>query len=120
MTIGELKQILATNDHSDNEFVTVLLALPSVGPRAYTKVKDANFGFDWEKGLQFSTEARLVPKNEKQDVFEAAFDLLAWIATKPVKKSTYETRTAKFILEKYGCNEEKFAIYKRVMHKDSP
>ena len=124
MTVKELREILNRyhgyhSGRSDDEPVSVILALPSIGPRANTKVKSASFGFDWDRGLQFGTEARLVPKNEKQDVFEAAFELLAWIATKPVKKETYEIRTARKILERYGCDEEKFALYRRVFHKES-
>ena len=118
MKVGELRRILNYHDNMDNEEISVLLALPSIGPRAHTKVTDASFGHDWDRGLQFRTEARLVPKNDKQDVFEAAYELLAWLATKPVKRQSYEQRTAERILRKYGCDDEKLTIYRRVFHKE--
>lgn len=118
LTVGELKDMLSSYDDTrDNEAVSVLLELPSMGPRANTKVKHASFGFDWDKGLQFTTEARLVPKNDKQDIYEAAYDLLFWLATKPQKKETYEVRTAKRILIEYGTTQEELDKLSHLFHE---
>lgn len=121
MTIKKLRDLLKKNHEyhqgrQDDEPVSVLLALPSVGPRANSRVKSASFGIDWDRGLQFITEDRLVLKTDKQDVFEQAFDLIAWIATKPVKKESYELRTARKILKQNGWDEEKLATYQRIFH----
>lgn len=119
MTIKELKEIMKyIDERHDGELVSVLLDLPSIGPRAYSKIIDGSIGFDWDKGLQFKTEHKLVPKNEKQSIYELAFDLLCWIATKPVKKESYEIRTAKRILLKYGYTQEKLDSYQKICHPE--
>lgn len=121
LTVGELRQILNRHDDiRDDEEISVLLALPSIGPRAHTKIKHASFGSDWDKGLQFTTETRLVPKTEKQDIYEAAYDLLFWLATKPQKKETYEVRTAKRILLKYGRTQEDLDKLRPLFHEVKP
>lgn len=117
ITVGKLRDILRRHPERDHEELSVLIALPSVGPRACVKVTDAMFGFDWDRGLQFRTEERLVPKNDKQDVFESAFELIAYLATKPVKRKSYEQDKAERILRKYGCDDEKLAMYRRVFHR---
>lgn len=123
MTVKELRDVLnddfkRNEGRNDAEEISVILALPSMGPRAHSKVKWAGFGFDWDRGLQFETEARLVPKSEKQDIWEAGYELLSYIATKPAKKQSYEIRTAERIFRKYGRDDEWFAMVRRVMHKD--
>jgi len=116
--VKELKAMLKDEDtRYDEEEVSVLLDLPSWGPRAFSKVKHASFGFDWDKGLQFKTEHNLVPKNEKQSIFEAAHELLMFIATKPTKKHGYEQRTAIHILKRSGLTDEKLASYQSLFHR---
>lgn len=110
MKVFELLQAINSSDHEDTDEVKILLSLPSIGPRATTGIKYAKFGFDWDIGLLLTPEVRLVPKTDKQDIFEAALDLLMFIATKPRKKESYETRTAARILTKYGrADFQKFA-----------
>ena len=122
MKVKELRELLvkkaSLTSRDDDEEVTVLLDLPSIGPRACTKVTYASFGIDWNRGLQFKTETNIVPKDDKQSVFEAAFELLAYLATKPSKRQGYEQRTAVKILEKYGCTKKDFDTYKKVYHKE--
>jgi hypothetical protein len=117
MKVKELKAILKDEDtRYDDEEVSVLLDLPSFGPRAFSKVKHASFGMDWDKGLQFKTEHNLVPKNDKQAIYEQARDLLFYIATKPTKKHGYEQRTAIYILKKNGLTDDKLASYQSIFH----
>lgn len=117
MKVKELKNILREEDpRYDEEDVKVVLDLPSFGPRATTKVKYASFGFDWDKGLLITAEASLVPKNNKQEIYEQAKDLLFYIATKPTKKHGYEQREAIRILKKNGLTDEKLASYQSIFH----
>lgn len=110
MKVFELLQTINSSDYEDTCDVKILLSLPSLGPRATTDIKFANFGFEWDVGLLLTPEVRLVPKTDKQDIFEAAFELLMYIATKPRKKESYETRVAARILTKYGrADFQKFA-----------
>lgn len=117
MKVKELKSLLRDEDtRYDEEEVSVLLDLPSFGPRAFSKVKYASFGFDWDKGLQFTCEHNLVPKNNKQEIYEQARDLLFYMATKPTKKHGYEQREAIRILKKNGLTDEKLASYQSIFH----
>lgn len=99
--------------------ISVILSLTSIGPRAHSKITHASFGFDWDRGLQFTPDHRLVPKNEKQDVYEAASELLCYLGTKPVKKQTYEQREALRILKKYGYTDDEIEKIRSVYHKES-
>jgi hypothetical protein len=110
MKVFELLQTINADDYEDTDEVKILLDLPAIGPRATTSIKFAAFGFDWETGLLLTPERKLVPKTDKQDIFEAAFELLMFIATKPRKKESYETKIAANILIKYGRPDyQKFA-----------
>lgn len=118
MTIKQFKERIGMicDERYDDRHVGIRLALPSVGPLAISKITRAWVGYDWDRDLILETSQKLVPKTDKQDVFEAAFDLLAYIATKEVKKDSYEIRTAKMILARYGYGEEKLKMIARVFH----
>jgi hypothetical protein len=120
MTVGELKAILSrVDERRDSEPVSVLLALPSIGPRAHSHVKHAAMGHDWDRGLLLTAETSLVPKNDKQSIFESAYEFLLWLATKPVKKESYEVRTAKRIVGKYGVTEERLGELRNIFHREA-
>ncbi len=126
VTGRDLLEILKRHDderspmfHNElDDDISVILSLPSIGPRANSKVIHASFGFDWDRGLQFTTEAKLVPKNDKQSIYESAYELICYLATKPVKKQSYEQRTALHILERYGYTKDKLEQIQRVYHKE--
>lgn len=120
ITVGWLKKYLE-HSRSDDLEVKVVLSLPSIGPKATTNVQSAVYGFDWDKGLLLRTEEQLVPKSEKQSIYESANDLLMMLATEWYirKKDNYETRTAKKILLKYGYTEEKLRKYVHLFHGDA-
>ena len=103
MTVGELKKALKLYD-DDTDHLEVLLAvdLPSRGPQATVKIRGGKFGFDWDRDFILKTERPVVPKDDKQGLFEAGYDLLMWLATKPVKKLLYEVKTAQKLVSKYG------------------
>lgn len=118
LTVGKLKDILSTCENDDLE-AKVLLALPSIGAQAFTRVTGAGFGFDWDKGLLLATEQRLVPKEEKQDIFEWAYDLLMFLATEGLtkKRKRYENRQAERILGMYGVSHDDLKKYVRLFHR---
>lgn len=119
MTVGHLLKVLSHTQRDEHE-VKVILALPSIGPRASSDIVSAGFGFDWDKGLLLTPRERLVPKTDKQDIFEAANDLLMFIATEGLtkKRNTYEHRTAQRILLRYGYTEEQLKKYVKLFHRD--
>jgi len=97
-----------------NKEVVVEIAKPSVGPRASVKAKYAGFGMDWEANrFAITPEVALTLKSEKEEIWDMAKDLIMWIATKPVKKDSYEIRTAKRILDKNGTEYMK---YQKILH----
>jgi hypothetical protein len=119
MKIKELKKILNQSSHQDEEEVQVILSIPSLGPRATSKVKDVSFGFDWDKGLLIHTENPLVIKNDKQSIFEESYSLLMKIATESfiVKKETKTHQEAKRVLNKMGISNEVIKSYIHLYHK---
>lgn len=119
VTLEMLEQLIARNPHHDrNEPVKVLVDLPSVGPQAHVTLTHAGFGFDWDRGLLLKPEKSLVPKEKKQDIFEDAYQLLLYIATKPEKKQSYEKRTAKTILARYGIDQSFLDKFQYLFLKD--
>ena len=108
MRVKDLRKFLEHHDsRQDEEELAVVVALPSIGPKAISKITHFNFGFDWDKGLLFITEHSLVPKHDSQSIYESAKELLLYMATKPTKKQGYEQRTAISILKRYGYTDEK-------------
>lgn len=99
--------------------VVVALASPSIGFCASTPVKHAHAGFDWDSGsFILTTEDRVVKKTQHEDAFDAASDLLMYLATKPSKRESYETRMAKSILKRTGYTEEQFDKYRHLFHEE--
>jgi hypothetical protein len=117
--VSELKHMLNHSDRHDDDDVCIVLSMPSMGPRASSLVKSASFGFDWEKGqVMLTPEKRLSEKTKEEDVYHAASDLLMYIATKPAKRESYETRRSKQILLRCGYTEEDLLKYRRLFHKE--
>lgn len=109
MTVKELKDFLAHDDWFDERKCVVRLAKPSMGSIASVEVESVWHGFDWDRALIIETKIPIVEKHENQSVFESAYDLLMFIATKSVKKESYEIRTAREILDRYKVNYKEFA-----------
>ncbi len=97
--------------------VKVILSIPSVGPRAFSLVTHVNFGYDWDKGLLLTTKESLVPRSEDQLAYQMAHELLLFIATKPVKKESYEIRRAKQILFRLGKDQDYLDKVSHIFHK---
>jgi hypothetical protein len=99
--------------------VVIPLATPSIGCSASTEVESGHPGIDWNNGYFFlGTKDRVVKKSQHEDVFDAATDLLMYLATKPSKRESYETRTAKSILRRTGHVDEDFEKYRRFFHRE--
>lgn len=122
MKVSELKEILNRRTHADDETVKLRVALPSVGPQATVEIDSAAFGFDWDRGLILYTQERLVPKENNQDVYEAAQDLLMTLATEcfVVKKKKWENRKSAELLLRMGHTPEQLEKYVRLFHRDKP
>lgn len=120
MTVKNLKDIINSQDHQDEKLVKVVLNIPSIGPKATTKVVSAYFGFDWDNGLLIHTEELIAPKTQDHDLFEKGKDLLMYLATEwyTQKKDNYPNRRAKDILLKSGYSEEDLRKYVSLFHKD--
>lgn len=83
----------------------VAIAKPSVGQRAMDKVTDIQIGLDWEaQKVILRTEKNLVPKSQKENVWDMALDLIYWLAYEKGngRSQTYESRQARRILETAG------------------
>jgi hypothetical protein len=112
MKASELIEILKR--HPDDEIV-LLLDSPSIGPRASIPIASACSGFDWEKGqLLLSPETSVVKKTDSESIFDMARDLIMWLATKPVKKASYEVDMARRILNRKKVD---FMKYQNLFHK---
>ena len=119
MKVKDLKRILEHHgSHIDEREVLIRLTLPSMGPVASETVESAHVGFDWDRDLILEPSRPLVPKEEKQSIFESGYDLLMWLATKPMARESYEVRTAKGILKRHGKTEEDFKKFRHLFHKD--
>lgn len=111
-----LELIKAIERHPDGE-VTIRLTKPSMGPIAQAQVKDAFVGIDWEHGKVIIQPAiPLVPKSDNEQIFDWARDLIMWLATKPVKKESYEVRAARKIAAKMYPD---FMKYQNIFHRES-
>lgn len=97
--------------------VKIVLDIPSVGGRAFTEVKHANYGMDWDNGLYLTPKISLVGKENNQKIFEAASDLLLHIATKPTKNKSGIQKEAINILLRYGYTEDQLQQYTRFFHR---
>ena len=122
MKVSELKQLIDRHPDQLDKEVKLLVPLPSAGPRATVEIESASFGFDWDRGLLFRTKERLVPKENNQDIFEAANDLLMMLATEcfVLKKQKFENRRSAKILLKYGYKKEDLEKYVKLFHRDKP
>ena len=118
MKVKELKELLNHSDRHDDDDLVIGLAMPSVAYRACSGVKSVGFGIDWDRGRVFiEPELRLSEKTLPEDAYHMSSDLLMYLATKPSKRESYETRTAKSILLRAGYKEEDFEKYRDLFHK---
>lgn len=122
MKVSDLKRIIAYHENQQDEEVKLSVALPSVGPSATVDIESASFGFDWDRGLILTTKERLVPKENNQDIYEAAQDLLMTLATEcfVMKKQKWENKKSAFILLRMGYTKEQLEKYVRLFHRDKP
>lgn len=118
--IKDLKEMLNKTDAYDNQPVQVVLNIPSIGGHAVSEVVSARFGFDWDRGLLLDTREKITRKENKQDIFEKASDLLMNLATEwyVMKKENFVNRRAREILLKFGYTDENMRKYVRLFHKD--
>ena len=120
MKVKALKNILNLNDTHDDDDLKIRLAMPSIGPVATSDIESVAFGFDWESGsLIINPTRRLSEKTQNEDTYHMASDLLMFLATKPAKRESYETGTAKKILLKAGYTAEQLTKYQKLFHKES-
>lgn len=119
MKIKELKAVLnSIGDRYDDWDLAIPLSKPSIGAIATCKVRSISFGFDWEHGKALiNPEGRLNEKTKPEDVYHDASEFLLWLATKPIKRETYEMREAKRILLRAGHTEEDLCKYQRYLHE---
>jgi hypothetical protein len=119
MKVKKIKEILNYTDQHDDDDLVIALAMPSMGPSAKSQVTGVSFGFDWDMGSTFITpERKLSEKTIPEDTYQMASDLLMYLATKPSKRESYETRRAKAILLRAGYKEEDFEKYRTFFHKE--
>lgn len=111
--------MLIRSDFHDSDEVCVVLSIPSVGPVATSGISSAQVGRDWNKGtfLLVPTEP-LSNRTSMEQAFDLAQDLLFFLATKPAKRDSYESRTAKRILLKTGYKDTDFEKFRSFYHKD--
>lgn len=119
MNVEDLKRILNMQDYNDQAKlpVSVLISKPSVGPRAVCNIESAHFGFDWDRGLLLTPISPLVIKQQNESAFDLSVDLLMYLATKPTKKKSYETKRARKILQKAGYTEQRIDELSKYYHK---
>lgn len=120
MKVSELKSLLFTNDRHDKKEIKIVIDNPSMGGHDYVLAERIWFGFDWDNGLMIKATEKIVRKENKQDIYEAANDLLMMLATESfvLKKEKYENRRAKQILLKFGYTDEQLRKYVRLFHRD--
>lgn len=120
MNVKELKEILNRSDRFDSEDVQVVLNIPSVGGHATSIIKNAYFGFDWDKGLLLTATDEIAPKSNQQSIFEESLDLLVFIACNGLskKKQSFEERRSINILLNNGYTEDNFKTMFRLYQKD--
>ena len=122
MTIKELYRILETHIKTKPKYclesikVRIPIAKHSIGPKASVEVTNAWCGFDWNSDSFFvAPEKDLTPKSENEEIWDDARELLMFIATKPVKKVTYEVRQARRIFERLNID---YMQYQSIFHKE--
>lgn len=120
VTTIQLKELLNRHNYNDDDPVQVILNVPSIGGQAVTEVVSARFGIDWDRGLLLTVREKIVKKEEKQDIFESASDLLMMLATEwyTLKKDKFENRRAREILLKFGYTDENMRKYVSLFHKN--
>jgi hypothetical protein len=120
MKVRELKEILNryndTDSFLDND-VVVKLDVPSYGSSITSKVKSIRRGFDWDRDLIIYTEDSVVVKSENEELFDRSRDLILFLATKPLKKDTYEIRRAKDLVKLMNISDEEFLKIRKLLHK---
>lgn len=118
MKIKDLKAVLtAVGERYDDWDLNILLSIPSIGGRASCGVRSIGFGFDWEIGkVLINPVLRLSKKTESEDVYHGATEFLLWLASKPVKRESYEIREAKRILLSAGYTEERIKEAQKFLH----
>jgi hypothetical protein len=107
-------------DYSKSEIEVIIpLSSPSIGPCSSTHIKDITKGIDWNSGkILIHTEDRIVKKTKEEDIFDAARDLLMYLATKPMKRSSYEVEQSQKILKRIGYVDQEFEKYRKFFHKE--
>jgi len=117
LTVSDLKAILDLPRYSPTASVEIILDKGSVGGNTASHVVWAGFGFGRDHGrFLLKAQDSLVIKTEDEKLFDMARDLIIWLGTKPVKRDSYEIRSAKRILERMGFSEEKIKEYRKMIH----
>lgn len=122
MTVIELAETMAGYMNRRPEIaenrVVILLAKPSMGSHASIGIESAMPGMDWDSGsFMLKPNKAVVMKTEGEEAFDMAIDLLTWLASKPVKRETYEVRTAKRIMKRLGRTDEDFEKWRKFFHR---
>ncbi len=120
MKVSELLALLSgtnvNNRHHDDEIV-IKITKPSVGPSACEPIVSAHFGIDWDaRKVILRTDRPLVVKSENEEIYDMSRDLMLYLATKPMKRKSYEVEKAQSILKRTGMTEKDFIKYRRLFH----
>lgn len=123
MKLKELIDVLNNYDSHTAQYrdleVVVAIHSPSVGPSASVDVTGCHVGIDWDNGKLFlTTKDPIVKKTNKETAFDTAHELLMYLATKPVKKKSYEVDMAQKCLKEAGYTDEDFEKYRKFFHKE--
>lgn len=101
--------------------VVIKISSPSIGPACVESISGVSPGIDWDRGkLILKTTSPIVIKSNNESIFDASRDLLMYLATKPSKYKSYETRQAQSILKRCGYVDEDFLKYQKLFHDVKP
>lgn len=117
MKVSELLALLSENNKHHDDEIVIKINKPSVGPSACEPVISAHFGIDWDaRKLILRTNKPLVVKSENEEIYDMSRDLMLYLATKPMKRRSYEVEKARSILKRNGMTEEDFMKYQKLFH----
>lgn len=121
MKIKDLKRIIQNTgkaDYYDDCEVVIPISKPSIGGSSFVETTSAGRGIDWNNGKFFiRTKERLVQKSKEEDLRDMSRDLLMYLATKPMKRRSYESEQACKILLRAGYTQEQLNKYQHLFHK---
>lgn len=105
-----------TSGRYDDDDVVIAIAKSGMGAHPCVNVKGVHSGFDWDHGkFMIFAEEPLVVKTDKEQMYDMAWELMLYIATKPVKRETYEITAARRMFERLGYD---YMQYQHLFHRE--